>query len=215
MSVPALHRPRRPPGRRLSDVLADLADDPARESISVADVRDAMGDRAFGALLILLAVPNALPVNPPGVSTVLGVPIMFLAVQMVLGFKAPWLPAFLKQRSMARDGFARAMDVAVPWLRRVERLLKPRLSMLAGRPAERVIGLVCLLLALVLAMPIPFGNMPPAVAICVLALAMLEKDGLAVLAGLAVATGALLVGGGVLLGLLKAVSLFLRHLLGA
>jgi hypothetical protein len=213
----SLHLPqvlRRPRGRRLSEVLGDLANDPGRSSITIDDVRDAMGDRAFGVLLFLLAVPNALPVNPPGVSTVLGIPILFLALQMMLGFPAPWLPRALRQRSMTRESFARAMSVALPWIRRVERLLRPRLAALASRPAERLIGLVCFMLALVLAMPIPFGNMPPAVAICVLALAMLEKDGLAVLAGMTVAVVALVIGGGVLYGIVKAVSLFARHLLG-
>jgi hypothetical protein len=134
---------------------------------------------------------------------------------MILGLKAPWLPRALMRRSVRRESFARAMNVAVPWIRRAEKLLKPRLTLLASGWFERVIGLVCAVLALVLTLPIPFGNMPPAVAICILALALLEKDGVAVLAGLAAAAGALFIASGVILGIVKAVSLFLRHLLGA
>jgi hypothetical protein len=196
-------------------VLTGLANDASREAISFADIRDVMGDRAYGVLLFVFAVPNALPVNPPGVSTVLGAPLLFLALQMILGLKAPWLPRALMRRSIRRESFARAMNVAVPWIRRAEKLLKPRLVPLASGWFERVIGLVCAVLALVLTLPIPFGNMPPAVAICLLALALLEKDGVAVLAGLAAAAGALFIASGVILGIVKAVSLFLRHLLGA
>lgn len=215
MNLPAPGNARRPQARRLSEVLTDIANDTSRETIAISDVRDAMGDRAFGALLIVFALPNALPVSAPGVSTVLGTPLLFLSAQLILGFNAPWLPGFVMGRSLRRESFARAMNAAVPWIRRLERLLKPRLQLLASRWAERVVGLVCAVLATVLMLPIPFGNMPPAVAICVLAMALLERDGVATLVGLAVGAGALFIASGVILGLVKAVSLFLRHLLGA
>jgi hypothetical protein len=201
-------------GRRLSDVLTDIANDPSRTMINVADLRDAMGDRAFGALLLVFAAPNAVPVSAPGVSTVLGTPLLFLALQMILGFDAPWIPRFLARRSMPRQSFARAATAVVPWVRRAERLLRPRLGIMARGPVERVIGVVCAVLALVLMLPIPFGNMPPAVAICILALAMLEEDGVATLLGLAAAGVAIFITSGVIFAIVKAVSLFLRHLFG-
>ena len=205
----------RPRERRLSEVLTTIANDASRETITVADIRDAMGDRAFGALLFVFALPNALPVNAPGVSTVLGTPLLFLAAQLICGLRVPWLPGFVIARSVKRLSFARAIALAAPWIRRAERLLRPRLRLLASRGFDRVVGLVCAVLAVVLMLPIPFGNMPPAVAICILALALLEEDGLATLVGLAAAAGALFIASGVILGLVKAVSLFLRHLLGA
>ena len=215
MKLPSLRSGERPRPRRLSEVLSDIANDPSRETIAFADVRYAMGDRAFGALLFVFAVPNALPVSVPGVSTVLGLPLLFLSVQLILGFRVPWLPKSMMARSVRRTSFARAMNVAVPWIRRAERLLRPRLQWLASRGFDRVVGLVCAVLAIVLMLPIPFGNMPPAVAICIFSLALLEEDGLATLVGLAAAAGALFIASGVIVGLVKAVSLFLRHLLGA
>ena len=70
----------------------DIANDPARERIAIADIRDAMGDRAFGAMMFVFAAPNTLPVNAPGVSVVLGIPLLFLSLQLMLGFAVPWLP---------------------------------------------------------------------------------------------------------------------------
>jgi hypothetical protein len=173
-----------------------------------------MGDRAFGALLFAFAAPNAVPFSAPGVSTILGAPLLFLALQLILGFRAPWLPRFVVRQSIRRESFARAINVLVPWIRRAERLLKPRLGMITTGPFERVIGLVCAVLALVLMLPIPFGNMPPAVAICILSLALLEEDGVATLIGFAAGAAALFIASGVILGIVKAVSLFVRHLLG-
>ena len=195
-------------------MLADIANDPARERLAIADLRDAMGDRAFGALLFVFAAPNTLPVNAPGVSVVLGIPLLFLSLQLMLGFARPWLPRAVVASTVTRQRFARVMNVVVPWIRRAERLSQPRWPLLASGLAERLIGLVCAILSIVLILPVPFGNMGPGIAICVLAFALLEQDGKATVAGLATTLLALALAWGVILAILKAVSLLLRHWLG-
>jgi hypothetical protein len=200
--------------RRLSEILTDIANDPQREQIAIADLRVAMGDRAFGALMFLFAVPNSLPVNAPGVSAVLGLPLLFLALQLTLGFSVPWLPARIVHTTVTRPRFARVMNKVVPWLRRAERLSRPRWHWLATGLAERVIGLACVILSIVLILPVPFGNMGPALAICVLCFALMQRDGKATLAGLLTGALALALAWGVILALVKAVSLLVRHWLG-
>jgi hypothetical protein len=195
-------------------MLADIANDPARERLAIADLRDAMGDRAFGALLFVFAAPNTLPVNAPGVSVVLGIPLLFLSLQLMLGFARPWLPRAVVASTVTRQRFARVMNVVVPWIRRAERLSQPRWPLLAGGLAERLIGLVCAILSLVLILPVPFGNMGPGVAICVLAFALLEQDGKATVVGLVTTILALAFAWGVILAIVKAVSLLVRHWLG-
>jgi hypothetical protein len=195
-------------------MLADIANDPARERLAIADLRDVMGDRAFGALLFVFAAPNTLPVNAPGVSVVLGIPLLFLSLQLMLGFARPWLPRAVVASTVTRQRFAQVMNVVVPWIRRAERLSQPRWPLLATGLAERLIGLVCVILSLVLILPVPFGNMGPGVAICVLAFALLEQDGKATVAGLATTLLALALAWGVILAIVKAVSLLVRHWLG-
>jgi hypothetical protein len=197
--------------QRLSGILAGIANDPRREHVALADLLVAMGDRAFGALMFLFAVPNTLPVNAPGVSVVLGTPLLFLALQLTLGFSVPWLPASLVHRQVTRARFARVMNTVVPWLRRAERLSRPRWAWLAAGLAERLIGLACVVLSIVLILPVPFGNMGPALAICVLCFALMQRDGKATLAGLLAGVLALALAWGVILALVKAVSLLVRH----
>jgi len=194
----------------LSDALQGLAQQPGRERIAVRDLIDALGDRALGALMFLFAFPNVLP-TPPGTSAVLGAPLIFLAVQMMFG-RRPWLPAVVAQRSMAHADFANLVRRISPWLRRGERLLRPRYRWLAHPPMEYLLGAVCLLLALVLALPIPLGNVLPALAISMLALALLQRDGLWVLYGLALAVVATGVVSGVVLAAVKAVLFALSRL---
>jgi len=195
-------------------MLADIANDPARERIAIADVRNAMADRAFGALLFVFAAPNTLPVNAPGVSVVLGIPLLFLSLQLMLGFALPWLPRAVVEATVTRQRFARVVNMVVPWLRRAERFSEPRWPLLATGLAERLIGLVCAILSIVLILPVPFGNMGPGIAICILAFALLEQDGKATLAGLATTIAALALAWGVILAIAKAVSLLVRHWLG-
>jgi hypothetical protein len=188
----------------LSAVLQQLAAEPGRERVSVRDLFAALGDRALAALLFVFAVPNVLP-SPPGLSTVLGVPLLFLSAQLLFGRKA-WLPEFIARRSMARADFESLMNRVLPWLRRAEKLLKPRLSGLALPPMEYLLGLICLALALVLVLPIPLGNNAPALAIALIALGILERDGLWVLAGLGVTALSVTVVSGVVLAIVKTVT---------
>jgi hypothetical protein len=212
--MPVLHGTDPLAGRRFSEMLTDIANDPERIEISFADIRDAMGDRAFGALLFVFAAPNALPVNAPGVSVLLGVPLIFLSLQLMLGFAVPWLPRFVVQRTVRRQSFARVMKHAVPWIRRAEKLSRPRLGALASGPVERFIGFMCIVLCLVLVLPIPFGNMGPAVAICVLGFALLERDGLATVAGVVIGIVAIALAWGVILAIVTTASLVLHNWLG-
>jgi len=200
--------------RRLSTILTDIANDPARETITIADIRDAMGDRAFGALMFVFAAPNTLPVNAPGVSVVLGIPLLFLSLQLVAGLAVPWLPRALVQRAVSRPRFARVMQYVVPWVRRAETFSRPRWPLLAAGLAERLIGLWCAFLSVVLILPVPFGNMGPGIAICILAFALLERDGEATVTGFGISVAALVLAWGVILAIVKAVSLLVRHWLG-
>ncbi|MBK1613839.1 ABC transporter permease [Rubrivivax gelatinosus] len=207
--ITLLTEPQRLP---LSAMLAALAADESRERIAVGDLLAALGDRALAALLFVFAFPNVLPM-PPGTSAVLGAPLVFLAAQLAFG-RAPWLPAVIASRSMTRADFAALVARVGPWLARAERLLRPRLSLLAAPPMEYAIGLLCLLLALVLVLPVPLGNMLPALAVSLLALGVLERDGVWVLAGFATSVIAAFVVSGVVWAMVKAAVYFVTKVLG-
>jgi hypothetical protein len=192
-------------GLALSQLLQGLTQQPGRDRISVRDLIDALGDRALGALLFLFAFPNVLPM-PPGTSALLGTPLVILAAQLMVG-RGPWLPRVLSTRSMSHADFAALVRRITPWLERGERMLRPRFSWLALPPLEFVIGAVCLLLAIVVMLPIPLGNILPALAISLLALAVVERDGLWVVAGLALGVAAASVVSGVVFAAIKATML--------
>ena len=163
-------------------IVSQLADGNGEDRIHLADIMSALGSRGPAALALILALPNALPM-PPGTSALLGFPLLFVVVQMMLHPPA-WLPAAIARRSLPRKVIAPALRRAATLLARPVRW--PRLSWVtASRPVGQAMGALCVALAGVLFLPIPFGNIPPALAISLFALASLRRDALCAAAGLA------------------------------
>jgi hypothetical protein len=212
LQLPTARAEARPHGGRLSDILRAVAADQNRDRVSVADLFDILSHRAFGALMLIFAAPNVLP-TPPGFSSLLAAPLIVLAAQLALSRPAPWLPKLIASRSMPHADFAAIVDKASPWLVRAEKLLMPRLSFLTRPPFEQAIAGICLLLAVILFLPIPLGNMMPALAICLFSLGILERDGLAALIATLVAAASVVVAWGVLYALLKASIFIIRNAL--
>jgi hypothetical protein len=163
-------------------------------------------------MLFVFALPNVVP-TPPGTSTVLGVPMVILSTQLMLGMR-PWLPNFIARRSMTRDVFARIVARILPWLQRIEGLMRPGLSVLARPPYEYAVGALCLLLSIVVLLPIPLGNMLPAAAISLFALGILERNGVWVLAGLATTLVSAVLVSGVIYGLIEGARYILARWFG-
>ncbi len=199
--------------KSMSDIVAYFAEGFPGERITLGDFVTVLGDRSFGILLLIFALPSALPLSAvPGVSTVFGIPMAAVAAQMMIGMKRPAMPGWLLSRSVARADLQRAVARVLPYLRRLERVLRPRWLPLTSALAERAIGGACLLLALIVTLPIPFGNQPPSLAIALFAVGIFERDGLFVIAGLIAGVVSLFLLFGVYFTALQALLLLLRQL---
>jgi hypothetical protein len=172
-------------GKPLSRLLRELAE-PREGVIHVEEIVERFGRRAFGGLLFAFSIPNLLPL-PPGSSTVLGLPLVLVAPQVMVGSRSLWLPRAVRRRGLDRKALGKAFDRLLPRLEKLEMLLAPRLGWLFGAVGDRVIGLVCTVLALVLILPIPFGNLLPAAAMALLSLGLVQRDGIVLLLGYAAA----------------------------
>ncbi|WP_296595147.1 exopolysaccharide biosynthesis protein [Phenylobacterium sp.] len=169
----------------LSAVLLEIAELSAPR-ISVEELMQRFGGRAIGALLFVFGLACTLPL-PPGATTIFGLPLLLLAPQLVIGAAAPWLPERVKSRTLSVADLRKSLPKVIPTLQKVEAISKPRLALLFGAVGERLIGLVCTALALVLILPIPGGNILPAMAVSALSFALIQRDGLIALLGYALA----------------------------
>jgi hypothetical protein len=197
--------------RRLSEIVKSIS---TAGDLTIGQLVDSLGERAFGALMFIFAVPNIIP-TPPGTSAILGLPLVILTWQVLIGRQSLWLPALVRERRISRDMLQTFVNKVTPVMTRLERVLRPRLSLIVNsNAAERAIGLVAFPLALILFLPIPFGNIMPAAAIACLALGLAERDGLAVGFGYVLSLASVAVLAAVSSALYIAVVAFFRALFG-
>ncbi|HMG50269.1 MAG TPA: exopolysaccharide biosynthesis protein [Inquilinus sp.] len=185
------------PGRAMatriptSALLDDLLRDARTDRVTLGWLVHALGDRSFGLVMLLLALLGVMP----GASGVVGPLLGILAVQMLLGRAGPVFPAAVARRSFPTQGLARTLGRAVPVLRRIEGFIHPRWPV-PFAALKRGVGVLVLLLGALLLAPIPLSNIPPALAVVLIAIAYLEEDGLLLCVALAVAVLMLAVAAG-------------------
>ncbi|MGA0595444.1 exopolysaccharide biosynthesis protein [Enterovirga sp. CN4-39] len=178
------------PEARITAVLSSLARN-AGERLTVADIVSVLRDRAFALLVVLLGLPNCLPMPPP-IPFVCGLLLALVAAQLAAGRPTPWLPAALLRRSVPQDAVDRAVSRALPILHKLERWSKPRIEFLETPIALRLLGVVLILLALGLLVAAPIiGQIPLGIAVCLVGLGLVERDGVLVVGGVAVGLGGL------------------------
>ena len=152
------------------------------EVLRLGDLLKGFGPAAFGMLLFIGVLPAFIPV--PGVGGAIGGPMVILVgMQLLLGMRKVWLPAFLARRGPHRSAMVRFRQRMAPWLRRLEKLVRPRMAgFLDNRIALSFTGLLLVLLGILLALPIPFTNYVFGFLLLLFALALLERDGALLLA---------------------------------
>jgi hypothetical protein len=168
---------------RTSILLQELVLDGDKTHITLGEILSHLGERAFGFMIFLLAILNCLPM-PPGFSTLTGVPILLLVTQLLLGDRRPNLPKVIREKEFEREGLAKAVRTIMPGLKKFEALFKPRWMWLSTNHAERGIAVLMLLLTLVLVVPMPPPfNFLPASAVAIMALGLIERDGIVISIG--------------------------------
>jgi hypothetical protein len=151
------------------------------DRLSFSELAAQLHARAWGGLLLIFAAINILPL-PPGTSVFFAIPLMLVSGQMLFGRSTPWFPRRLDRRGVTKQELHRLID-KMEWVElRIERIFKPRLPALTAPAAARVIGLVCFLLALLAAIPIPLFHVAPAVAIVLFGIGLIYRDGALVIA---------------------------------
>lgn len=178
---------------KLSDLLERLARE-AQERITMREIATALDDRSFGAFLLVFALPNLIPL-PPGATMVLGLPMIFVAWQVVAGYQKVWLPRAIADYAIDRATFQRMVARVSPWLRSAENWVRPRNWPLDGVVRERMFGIFALLLSVICVLPIPFGNWLPAFAVAILGVAHTERDGNCLAVGVLIGLVSILVAG--------------------
>ena len=170
--------------------------------VKLADILSLAEERIFGFLLVILALPSALPIPAPGYSIPFGILIFVLAVQLLTGAKSPWLPQRMINSSIKLKTAQGGVSTAIPWLRRIEAITRPRMTYLCtSLPGRVLIGSAIALMSISMMIPIPGTNTLPAIGIFVTGFGLQEDDGAITLGGLVLCLMGAILSGSILIAL--------------
>ncbi|ULJ75508.1 exopolysaccharide biosynthesis protein [Rhizobium gallicum] len=160
----------------------------AKGGLSIGEALESMGPAGIAFTVLFLAIPALTPIPGP-FGMVFGTTLALVSLQISAGRRTVWLPAIVRNRQVTFATIDLIVRHAVPMIARVEKVVRAdRIEVLTGPTAQAVLGLPIFLLAVVIALPIPFGNVLPVLSLVILAVAMMEGDGLFTLIGLLLAS---------------------------
>ncbi|WP_296097462.1 exopolysaccharide biosynthesis protein [uncultured Agrobacterium sp.] len=162
------------------------------ERVSLDDLLDRLGDKAIAFVLLVFAIPAIIPTPGIPAGMIFGTALAILSLQIIFRARRLVLPSVLGRLAVSRSIIELTAEKAAPRLEKLERLLKPRGHVLARFAGQTLLGIVIFLMAVIIALPIPFGNMLPGITVLIIALAIAQRDELALLGGLLMAVVSLL-----------------------
>ncbi len=168
---------------KFSQDIESLLKDVVNKPLTIEQILAETSERGFSLTICLLILPFLFPM-PPGLSTPLGLSCLFLALQMGMGRRVPWLPKKITKFKFPR-GFTMVLLKNLKRVTRfLEKIVRPRwLEIAENRSVWKINGFCIAWMAILLMLPIPFTNPIPAIGILVLAVATLEADGLLMCVG--------------------------------
>ena len=167
-----------------SDVLEGVVRDSSADYISFLEIKTSFHRRGFGLLMFFFALPIA--ILPPGLTLIPAVPLLLFSLQMLNGVDSPWLPKWIAKKTIQREKIALIVEKSSPYLKRAEKLLRPRFFFASSKNGEKIVGLFGLIFSLSVIVPLPFTNLLPAIGIIVMSLGLLSKDGFAIILGMVI-----------------------------
>lgn len=173
--------------RKLSELVQETIEalPSDKERIPFSWLNEQFHERGFGLFLFFYALPMALPVPvPPGINLILATPLIFLTAQQAMMFHKPWFPEFIRKRDLKVVHLQTIFSKIIPLLKKLEFLIKPRLSFMTKGVMSRLIGVSGLIMALTVSIPFPMTNTVPSFGIALMSAGVLMRDGLAVIVGM-------------------------------
>ena len=162
------------------------------DGVPVSVLLSAVGRRSYGPLLLTIGLIALSPVTiVPGITVMLALMALLMAVQMFVGVDRPWLPLRLLRVRVPRSVLFAGLDRGRPLVERIDTLVQPRLSFMESVLATRLVAVLCMLAALLmLTLSLaPMGAIAPSIVIALLGLGIAAHDGLWLAIGIALCAG--------------------------
>ena len=163
--------------KKLSEQLKSLLLTDA-ESLTIEQLVNRVGDRGFGLLLLVLSLPSALPIPAAGYSVPFGILLLILALQMLLGKTQPVFPKRFSRIRISRSSAEKFLTGASWIFTKLEWIVRPRMKWVGQRIGLTLMGVLVMIMAILMMIPIPLTNSFPAMVIFLIGVGLTEDDGI-------------------------------------
>ncbi|MEM8876645.1 MAG: exopolysaccharide biosynthesis protein [Pseudomonadota bacterium] len=170
---------------RVLDDHATQSDDPANAVMTLGDLSDRLQERAFGMVLLVLALPCCLPFVYL-LPQIVALPMLLLTSQMALGRHVLWLPEAARAKTFPISAMRDVIQRARRWIGFLERFAHARMTGLVSGAGSRIIGALLMVPCASILLPLPLTNTVPGIGVTIAAIGLIERDGLLTLFGLIV-----------------------------
>jgi len=177
----------------LKEALARFQELNPKDGFRIGTILQAIDEKGFGLILILLSLPSAIPAPAAGYSTPFGIAILIIGIQMLQGKHAPVLPQKVQKITLPQGFFRKMIAAATKFLSFMERFIRPRFQWFCQPMGRRMLSILVMMMAALMCLPIPGTNTIPAFVIFLIGVCLSEEDGLVALAALAAGLFAILV----------------------
>jgi len=168
-----------------TQVLEDVVNSSFSDRILVRDLVDAMDALGFGLVMMIFAFGLIIPLPPPFPS-IISIPLVIFAAQMIFGYDSPKLPKRFANLTVKRSVLAMLIQRSSPYIHKVEKILRPRLSFMFYPGMERVIGIFIFIFSSFVLLPMPLSNFIPGLGVLIISFGLLGKDGLITIFGIVI-----------------------------
>ena len=168
---------------KVSEILQEFINSHQESEISIRSMTHYFGERAFGFLLLIFALICIVPLPIPGIHMLLAIPLFYLSLQQTVGRHEVWFPEKVRDYKIPNKAFHEVGRKTIPWIKKIEKISKPRLEFLTRGGFFCFFGAVIFYITAFLSIPLPLTNLVPAMGIALMAIGFLIRDGLALLLG--------------------------------
>lgn len=168
-----------------TQVIEDVVNSSSSDRIPFRDLVSAMDSVGFGLVMMIFAFGIIIP-TPPPFPSIISIPLVVFSMQMMIGYQAPKLPQKFSKLTVKRSVLAMLVKKSSPYIRKVERILRPRLLFMTSNIADRIVGFFVLLFSSFVLLPMPLSNFIPGLGVLIISFGLLGKDGLIIILGILV-----------------------------
>lgn len=170
-----------------SETLKKIGKKKEEGSTKIAELIEDFHENGILLAMIFFALPVAMPLPyPPGFTTVMGLPLIILLIQMINDNKKVKLPQRVSDYEIKNSTFKMISNKIVSVIETVEKYVKPRMNFAKSVYCEQLVGFICFVAVISVAIPIPLTNAIPVLGITVMALDLLNRDEIVIIVGIAV-----------------------------